>query len=59
MGKSINDMQLPDFGNMAKGMVQGPRTERRGFIRLSAVNTGIHSREMSLLRMANISYRIR
>lgn len=23
MGKSINDMKMPDFGNMAKGMVQG------------------------------------
>lgn len=25
MGKSINDMKMPDFGNMAKGMVQGGR----------------------------------
>lgn len=23
MGKSINDMKMPDFGDMAKGMVRG------------------------------------
>lgn len=49
MGKSINDMKMPDFGDMAKGMVQGAANGAKR----------IHSRETSLLRTANISYRIR
>lgn len=59
MGKSVNDRKMPDFGDMAKGMVQGAANGAKRIHQAFAVNTGIHSRETSLLRTAIISYRIR